>query len=101
LAVLILGDRESACVKEKTLRFVAGSHWQGACQQRRGEGDLLSRGQLRGRRSLWDLGGVFITLLVRRLWPALAEDVRAFAGHDIGAGVELTARVMDLAWEMF
>jgi hypothetical protein len=73
-------------VKEKMRCVVAGSHWQGACQQSRGEGDLLSRGQLRGRRPLRHLGGVFIALLIRTLGLSLAEDVGAFAGHGEGAG---------------
>jgi hypothetical protein len=81
---------------------VAGPRSRGSAAHKvKVKGDLLARGQLRCRRPLRHLGGFLIALLVRRLRPALTEDVCALAGHDVVAGRELAARVMDLGWEMF
>jgi hypothetical protein len=51
----------------------------------KGDSDLLARGQLGCRRPLWHLCSLFIALFVRALGLALAEDVCAFAGHNLGA----------------
>jgi hypothetical protein len=69
--------------------------------QVKGDSDLLARGQLGCRRPLRHLCCLFIALLVGALGLALAKDVCAFAGHFGRRRVELTARVMDLGYEMF
>lgn len=77
-----------------TTLFSLTAQSEGECE------NLLARGQLRCRRPLWHLGGLIIALLVRPLRLALAKNVRALAGHDGFAGVELRA-VMGMRKSMF